>query len=256
MTLTLDWTAVATTAFSPVTLDELDAEAALQTRVDRKYVIPIDDVSTVLAALPSASRVLEIDDRRSFGYESIYFDTPGLRCYLDAARRRRHRFKVRTRLYTDSGLCRLEVKTREGRRRTVKSRLDYAAPDRGRLTDEGRRLVSTATGTQRWADELRPTSVTRYRRTTLVLPNEKARVTVDVGLAVALPGSDSVAIAGAAIVETKGGQTPTTADRALWASGHRPTRISKYGTGLALLRPDLPHNKWHRTLHDINEEMR
>ena len=80
--------AVATTAFSPVTLAELDTEAALQTRVDRKDVIPIEEVSTVLAALPSASRVLEIDERRSFGYESIYFDTPDLRCYLDAARRR------------------------------------------------------------------------------------------------------------------------------------------------------------------------
>jgi hypothetical protein len=255
VTLTIDHTAVPTSVFPAITLTELDAQAARQTRVDRKYLIRIADVSRVLAALPSGTRTLEIDGGRSFAYESTYFDTPDLRCYHDAARRRRHRFKVRTRLYTDSGLCRLEVKTRDGRRRTVKSRLDYEASDRDLLTPDGRRLVADATGTSHWADVLRPSSVTRYRRTTLVLPHEQTRVTVDVGLAVSLPGRSAVPIDRVVIVETKGGHGPTGADRALWTLGHRPARVSKYGTGLALLRPDLPSNKWHRTLTHMREEM-
>ena len=37
-----------------------------------------------------------------------------------------------------------------------------------------------------------------------------------------------------------------TVDRGLWELGHRPIRIAKYGTGLALLTPDLQHNRWHR----------
>ena len=51
-----------------------------------------------------------------------------------------------------------------------------------------------------------------------------------------------------AIVETKTTARVSQADRLLWRSGRRPTQISKYGTGLAALRPDLPSTKWHRIL--------
>ena len=33
-------------------------------------------------------------------------------------------------------------------------------------------------------------------------------------------------------------------NRLLWSAGHRPSSISKYATGMAALRPDLPSNKW------------
>ncbi|OUE09106.1 hypothetical protein CMsap09_09190 [Clavibacter michiganensis] len=51
-----------------------------------------------------------------------------------------------------------------------------------------------------------------------------------------------------AIVETKSGSRPSAVDRLLWSHGHRPSTISKYGTGLAALRDDLPSNKWNRVL--------
>ena len=51
-----------------------------------------------------------------------------------------------------------------------------------------------------------------------------------------------------AIVETKTPAAPSAADRWLWAAGHRPAVISKYATGMALLHPELPANKWHRVL--------
>ncbi len=52
---------------SGVDLDELVATAALLTRVDRKYVLPVDDAVAVLDALArtTAARVLEIDGARS-----------------------------------------------------------------------------------------------------------------------------------------------------------------------------------------------
>jgi len=61
-----------------------------------------------------------------------------------------------------------------------------------------------------------------------------------------------VAVAGLAVVETKNPATPSPADRALWDAGHRPARISKYATGMALLHPELPANRWYRTLtHEL-----
>ena len=46
------------------------------------------------------------------------------------------------------------------------------------------------------------------------------------------------------IVETKAGRAGSGADRLLWSLRHRPCPVSKYGTGLAALRPDLPANRW------------
>ncbi|NKY40828.1 VTC domain-containing protein [Cellulomonas septica] len=97
---------------APVTLDELLTDAALQTRVDRKYVLPVTALDALLDGLDPATRVLEIDGRRASAYRSVYFDTPALTSYLGAARRRRGRFKVRTRTYVDDGACWVEVKTR------------------------------------------------------------------------------------------------------------------------------------------------
>ena len=99
--------------------------------------------------------------------------------------------------------------------------------------------------------ELAPALVTRYRRSTLYLPEEQrpARATVDVDLTWSSPGGgESLDLPGLAVVETKGSTAPSSLDRALWHLGHRPVRMSKYGTGLSALHDDLPALKWHRTL--------
>ena len=131
---------------------------------------------------------------------------------------------------------------------------------------------------------LRPVLDTTYQRTTLHLPRAEARATIDTALtwqrlgpapftgasaatspgptgpqalhpshlAEAINDGEPVAVADIAVVETKNPATPSPADRALWDAGHRPTRISKYATGMALLHPELPANKWYRTLtHEL-----
>ncbi|QGQ21018.1 VTC domain-containing protein [Cellulomonas sp. JZ18] len=235
----------------PVGLDALLEAAALQTRVDRKYLVPVDAVRTLLGALPGDARVLEIDGLRVFDYESVYFDTPELVAYRLAAHRRRRRFKVRTRTYLDSGGCWLEVKTRGPRGTTVKERVPHPLEQREDVA-RGRAFVTStlaARGLPGLDDvALSPVLVTRYARATLLLPGAGSRLTVDVGL-VWDDGRTPLHLRRLAVVETKCGSTASPADRVLWAHGHRPVRISKYATGLAALRPDLPATRWSRTLH-------
>ena len=95
--------AAAAATVEPIGLDELMALAELQTRVDRKYFVPADVFHRSIGELAGELQVLEIDGRRSFGYESVYFDTPRLDTYRAHLQRRRRRFKARTRTYTDSG---------------------------------------------------------------------------------------------------------------------------------------------------------
>lgn len=240
--------------FAPVTLQELDAEAGLQTRVDRKYLVPRDAVPAVLDRLDDA-RALELPNgSRGSRYESVYFDTPDMLGYRLAAGSRRRRFKVRSRTYLDAGASFLEVKTRGGRGLTVKDRLElHSAPDE--LLGRERRYVDevlAACGI-RPIGALRRTLVTRYRRSTLLLTDADGagRVTIDLDLEWRDAASDrapELRLPGAAIIETKSAGSASSADRALWRLGHRPMPISKYATGLAAMHPELPGNRWHRVI--------
>ena len=89
----------------PISLTDLGKTASLLTRKDRKYLVPMS-VARLLVE-QDRMQILEIDGRRTFHYESVYFDTPERASYLAAAQKRRRRFKVRTRSYLDSGLCSL-----------------------------------------------------------------------------------------------------------------------------------------------------
>jgi hypothetical protein len=241
-----------------VDLAELTDRASLLTRIDRKYVLPRSALDAVLADLDPGVRVLDINGVRSSAYESVYFDTPELTSFLMAAHPRRRRFKIRTRTYVDSAQSYLEVKTRGGRGLTVKDRLPYALDDRATLTAEGRRYTDTVldeadiTGAE--GQDLVPTLTTRYLRTTLFIPESSSRATIDTGLSWATVPDRPAVRADAlplrldrpqlAIVETKSGSRASAVDRILWAHGHRPATMSKYGTGMAALRRDLPANKW------------
>ena len=235
-----------------IELPELLERAALQDRMDRKYLLPIGEMHLLVDQLRDDARVLQIDGRRDFAYESVYFDTPDLVCYLQAARRRRRRFKVRTRTYVDAAECYLEVKTRDHRGHTVKYRQTHDADLPTTLTRDGRAFTDLIVATTNAAShddlDLNPTLITSYRRSTLFLPSSNSRMTIDTDLRWTLDSGATLTLPGMTIVETKTASRPSAADRLLWRGGRRPTLISKYGTGLAALRPDLPAAKWNRIL--------
>ena len=52
------------------------------------------------------------------------------------------------------------------------------------------------------------------------------------------------------VVETKSSGAPTPLDRALWARGSRPQRVSKFAVAMALSEPGLPANRWNRVLRE------
>jgi hypothetical protein len=229
-----------------VSLDELNAAAELLTRVDRKYVIPAGELDAVVTGIDGL-RVLEVDGRRESRYESTYLDTVDLDSWTGAAHQRRRRWKVRTRTYADTGERWLEVKTRGPRGTTVKERLPHDGTDvTGPAAEWVRDRLAAAYVRDVDPSGLVATLHTGYRRTTLMLPADGGRATVDRDLHW-VSGHGSAEVGDVLVVETKAGShRPGPLDRRLWELGHRPVRISKYGTGLALLTPDLQRNRWHR----------
>lgn len=227
---------------APISLPELTDSAALLDRVDRKYFVSRELLGDLLRQLDGV-RALEIDGVRTFLYRTVYFDSPEFAFFRQHVQRRRRRFKVRTRTYTESGTCMLEVKSTGLRGRTVKERRPHDVARPATLDASDRRYVSSLVGAD--ADALTPVLQTHYRRTTLSLGDQ--RVTLDVDLDCE---NDMNRVTGPreVLVETKSPDGAGSLDRLLLQHGIRPHSVSKYCIGAALLYPHLHHNDWSRVL--------
>jgi len=235
----------------PASLTEIDAAAALQHRVDRKYLIPTSSAVELVSGLAASHHVLDIQGRRTTGYRSTYFDTTTLSAWRAHVQGRRRRWKVRTRLYTEDRLCRIEVKTKDGRGATVKQAQTVAADAYGRL-DTGTEAaafvdrVLNDSGIDVGAEDLAPAGEVRYLRAALADLDAGTRLTLDGLLTCHRDGRTAALDRGYALVETKGTARPAPADRRLLTLGARPVSISKYIIGLSLLVPGLPDNDVRR----------
>ncbi|MEU3862448.1 VTC domain-containing protein [Streptomyces sp. NPDC028722] len=236
-------------ALRGATLAEVDAVAALQHRTDRKYLLPLDRARLLVDRLADSHHVLDLAGRRTTSYLSTYFDTEQLGAWRAHVQRRRRRWKVRTRLYAEDGLCRVEVKTKDGRGATVKHALRVPAHAYGRLdgcaagfVDEVLRQSDIPVTTA----ALAPAAEVRYVRAALADLEHGTRVTLD-GLLTCHHGDRTAALdPGHVLVETKGGTRAAPADRLLLRLGARPVSVSKYIIGRALLTPGLPDNDIRR----------
>jgi hypothetical protein len=226
-------------AFRPVPLDALDAAVALRVRADRKYIVEHPTLRMLLDRLPATHTVLEIAGRRVFSYHSVYFDTPSLDAARAHVQRRRRRFKARSRLYVDSGVCAFEIKVKGARGETVKHRLPYDPAHHGRLTAAASAFLAEHLDL---VPELSPVLRTAYRRSTLAGPDERVTVDRDVSFGPARLRPEW------AIVETKSPRGDGIADAVLRDLGVRPLALSKYLIGSGLTLMEKPPNDIRRTL--------
>ena len=243
-----DWRRIAD-SLPGISLAAVNDSLSLQTRVDRKYVVTHDEWARTLRSLAPTLRVLDIDGRREFRYSSVYFDTPELDSYLAAVYRRRRRYKVRIRHYEDTGERAIEVKLRSGSGQLVKHRqwLDHDdASDNGHLPEKARDFAAAFDEVRPNVARLQETLTTSYTRMTMV--TDGARTTVDDGVSAIAADGTTIDFGPVLVVETKSSRRVSHVDHALWAAGIRPTKVSKYCTSLAQVYPELPANRWARTL--------
>lgn len=256
-----------------ISLRDLAQRAELLKRTDRKYLVPGTLVVEMVDFLGEiGAQALTIGGVQIFGYLSDYYDTSDFALYRAAATKRRRRFKLRSRVYLDSGMHFMELKTRSGRGQNVKDRLrledvctyDFVngANDPSeplRRTDvvawaskllQQRGVVASQREGFRTIMDLMPSSRSSYRRSTLCLPDD-SRLTIDQDLVLSGPGESSGFEVPEVVVETKSSGRTSDADRWLWSHGIRPSRVSKYAIGTAIVHPELPANRWHSTMSKL-----
>ncbi|WKX15807.2 VTC domain-containing protein [Streptomyces sp. NL15-2K] len=245
-----------------MSLAELNARAELLARRDNSYLVPVSVFEDFAARLTDphrpggrpAFRVLAIDGLRCFRYRSTYYDPPELRTFHDHRQGRRRRFRIRERVYEDSGERQFEAKLKSGRGETVKQRQRMAGGDRpldGVRLRFLARVLRESYGMLDVPHGLPPSLRTDYRRVTFVADGQ--RVTCDAGLVVRdeATGGRAVADGGLVLVETKTRGHLTEADRMLHGYGVRPAGFTKYSAGLAAVRPELGANAWARVVRRV-----
>lgn len=236
-------------AMDAVSLAEIDS-VALMNRVDVKYAFH-DSLFPLLAerAAP-AYRTLSVEGIRTSGYRTLYFDSPDFGCYIQHHNGKRNRYKVRMRQYQSSGACFLEVKVKNNRGRTVKSRMPIAAVVET-LSAESKAFISSVLGA---CPELTPQLWTEFSRATWVHRNSPERITLDFDIRFRYESRET-GVPGLAVAEVKqerdNWHTPLRS--ALREQRIRPLRVSKYCLGTMLLKPHLKHNRFNPTLRALRK---
>ncbi|WP_416395557.1 polyphosphate polymerase domain-containing protein [Allohahella sp. A8] len=224
----------------------------LMDRVDIKFLVPLALLESCLTGLRQELTTLDLDGRRTFDYDTLYFDTPERRLFLDHHNGKLNRFKVRLRHYRQSRITFLEIKQKTNRLRTVKARTLLSAEASPAST-----IATFLKGQPALpAARMQPALFVQYQRATLINPAGSERITVDTGLAFHSPDRRrSVALPGLAIVEIKSDRQAAHSPmhERLLEMGCRAVPFSKYCVGSSLLfGTELKTNQFKPVLRAIH----
>ena len=242
-------------AFGPISLEEMDS-VRLMNRIDTKY---LTDEAALLGVLRDAAaagyRVLVADGARISPYDSVYFDTEGLRMFSDHHNKRLRRQKVRTRAYVNSGDAFLEIKKKNNKGRTKKKRTVIPMGELPDFRDDAAacRYLTEWSGFR--AEELLPTLETYFQRITLVNPDLTERITIDTNLTFKnFRTGLSTSLLDAVVIELKQeGRSASEMKRILLDHRVKPARISKYCIAVTLTDPSARSNRFKVKVRQIEK---
>lgn len=236
--------------FEPITLAEMDG-VKLMDRMDVKYLIPLALLPDILREAQPFYKVLEIDQNRLCNYRTLYYDTDDLSLYKAHQNGVLNRYKVRARNYVESSLSFFEVKYKNNKGRTKKTRIKQ--PE---ITDflENESVDFLKQTTQEILPEtLKGILWVNYQRLTLVSKVGAERLTIDLNLTFEFDEQQKVyaAIVIAEVKQEKVGQSP-------FIDLMRKYRlkqggISKYCFGIISLYQQIKQNKFKKHLRRVSK---
>jgi len=235
--------------FYPTSLKEMD-NVKLLNRVDTKFVCTVLKLNEILKDLSELYKVLEINNRRIMSYRTKYYDTLDFKMYHEHQNGKLNRFKVREREYVNSSLSFLEIKFKNNKSRTLKSRvvkpkntncfsnkeidfLDYKSPFE--------------------SQELEAKLHNTFQRITL--SNGSERVTIDFNLKFESENGVKNTLNSLVIIEVKQDKYSINSDVIKVLKNHkvRACSFSKYCIGTMMVYPKLKSNRFKSKFLLINK---
>lgn len=233
--------------FEEISLKGMEAaKAQLLSRVESKHVMTLAQCQKLVNVLAGSYRVLEIEGNRAGKYVTMYYDTPDFRSYNEHHNGKKNRFKLRMRHYDSSDETFLEVKMKNNKGQTDKSRMKTSWTTDGFSPDQEEFLQTVLPCD---CHAFRPVVRTVYDRITLVSKDTPERITLDTGISFD-DGRCTVSYPDLVIGEIKHekGAKNSPAQRAIHEMGVRKRGFSKYCTGAALLYERLKRNHFKENL--------
>jgi hypothetical protein len=236
--------------FRSITLAEMD-KVQLLNRMDTKFVFTVAKLIPFLEKIKPSYRVLETNPLRFADYNSLYYDTPDFKLYITHHRGKPNRYKIRFRSYNDTRMSFLEIKHKNNKGQTNKSRIRKNEIEQS-LTSESLDYIGRNTPLD--ATQLEAKLQVDFSRLTFVNNEENERTTIDFNLRFSRNGKE-VALPSIVIAEIKQSKfsVKSGAFSALRELKVNEENVSKYCIGSSLIYPELKNNNFRSQLKTLNK---
>jgi hypothetical protein len=151
----------------------------LMDRVDTKYTFSYSQLPNILANIVEQYKVLTVNGKIINRYKTLYYDTSNYSLYAKHHSGKLNRHKIRYRTYMENNISFLEIKFKNNKGRTLKTRLEKSLFE-NELDEESKLFLEKNTPLS--PDLLIPTIFVNYSRITLISKTSRERVTIDVNL--------------------------------------------------------------------------
>lgn len=235
--------------FDPITLEEMDG-VKLMDRTDTKFTFNINQLIDVLEEAKAYYKVLNVEGNRISRYKTLYFDTQDFDLYNEHHSGKLNRYKIRHRTYVESNLGFLEVKFKNNKGRTLKTRIkEIEVPE----LNEGKAFDFLKKTLPFDPLILLPKIWINYSRVTLVNKTSAERLTLDLNLEFEKNGNKQI-LSQLVIAEVKQDSKVASPFINIMRNKHiRQGSISKYCFGIASSYKEVKKNNFKQKLSNVKK---
>lgn len=236
--------------FAPVGLEDME-RVQLLTRKDTKFTVNDKTILELLDRIKDDYYVMEMNGFRQMQYETLYYDTPDYKLYTLHHNGKLNRYKVRSRSYVDTDASFFEVKFKDNKSNTVKTRYSVDTIPQ-ELDEEAGDFIEDQSTID--ADSLVPAIWVYYKRLTLVSKKFDERATIDTDLTFKKGGKEKC-YSGLVIAELKQNKNNKSSkiSKALRDMKIPEAGMSKYCLGIATLVDGVKKNNFKRKILSVEK---
>jgi len=239
--------------FASISLNQMD-DVKLMRRVDKKFVLNINQLPLLLKKALVDYDLLEINSVREQIYETTYYDTNDYSMYTLHHNGIRNRSKIRVRKYVCSNIGFLEVKQKNNKGETIKNRIK--CPENDNQLDFSGSAGFLEKYTPYNDQILWPKLSNRFIRITMVNKDMSERITLDYNLYFNdLKHHNQTMNSNLCIAEIKRNRDSrkSTFLNTLSELKIKPCGFSKYCIGLAMLNPEVKNNLFKQKIRALEK---
>lgn len=235
--------------FDPITLEEMEG-VKLMDRTDTKFTFNVNELPSILEEAKNYYRILSVEGNRISRYKTLYFDTQDFDLYNEHHSGKLNRYKIRHRTYVESNIGFLEVKFKNNKGRTLKTRIkEVEVPElnTGKAFEFLKKMLPF--------DPLilLPKIWINYSRITLVNKTSAERLTLDLNLEFEKNGKKQI-LDQLVIAEVKQDSKVASPFVSIMRNKHiRQGSISKYCFGIASSYSEVKKNNFKQKLSNVKK---